>query len=38
MRIHPGSVALAIMLALAACSSGPEATDAAANDESRDGS
>ena len=35
MRIRPGrSVALAIMLALAACSSGPEATDAAAEDVS----
>jgi YVTN family beta-propeller protein len=35
MRIHPGrSVALAIMLALAACTSGPEATDGAADDGS----
>jgi len=30
-----GSIAPAIMLALAACSSGPEATDAAADDELR---
>jgi virginiamycin B lyase len=34
MRIHAGrSVALAIMLALAACTSGPEATDGAADGE-----
>jgi YVTN family beta-propeller protein len=37
MRIPSGrSVALALMLALAACTSGPEATDVAADDGSRD--
>ena len=37
MMIRPGrSVALAIMLALAACTSGPEATDATADDGSGD--
>jgi streptogramin lyase len=37
MRIRPGRfVALAIVLALAACTSGPEATDAAANGGSGD--
>jgi YVTN family beta-propeller protein len=37
MRMRPGrTVALAIMLALAACTSGPEATDAVAEDGSGD--